>query len=306
MTADRTGESRRDRLIEVVPILGWLPHYDRRWLSRDILAGLTLWGLLVPEAMAYAGIAGLPPQAGLYTLVASLLVYALLGTSRHLSVGPTSATAALLASSVLVAIGVATLEEADPATYQAYASAFVLVIELVFLGAGLARLGFITQFLSRPVMDGFILGLALFVAVGQLNKLLGVDKPDGNTVQRLVGLIGDIPNANPTTVLVGVVALLLLFGLPRWSRKVPAGLVVLFLAIGASAALDLSATSGVEVVGELPSGLPSLTFEPIPLDAYLGMILPAIGVLLVAYSEAVAVAREFASKHGTRSTQTKS
>jgi len=298
VTADRTGESRRDRLIEVVPILGWLPHYDRRWLSRDILAGLTLWGLLVPEAMAYAGIAGLPPQAGLYTLVASLLVYALLGTSRHLSVGPTSATAALLASSVLVAIGVATLEEADPATYQAYASAFVLVTGLVFLAAGLTRLGFITQFLSRPVMDGFILGLALFVAVGQLNKLLGVDKPDGNTVQRLVGLIGDIPNANPTTVLVGVVALLLLFGLPRWSRKVPAGLVVLFLAIGASAALDLSATSGVEVVGELPSGLPSLTFEPIPLDAYLGMILPAIGVLLVAYSEAVAVAREFASKHG--------
>jgi high affinity sulfate transporter 1 len=278
--------------------MAWLPHYDRRWLSRDVLAGLTLWGLLVPEAMAYAGIAGLPPQAGLYTLVASLLVFALLGTSRHLSVGPTSATAALLASSVLVAIGVATLEDADPATYQAYASAFVLVTGLVFLGAGLARLGFITQFLSRPVMDGFILGLALFVAVGQLNKLLGLEKPDGNTLQRLVSLVRDLPQANPTTVLVGGVALLLLFGLPRWSRAVPAGLVVLFLAIGASAALDLAGDYDVEVVGELPSGLPSLTFEPLPLDAYLGMILPAIGVLLVAYSEAVAVAREFATKHG--------
>ena len=128
-----------------IPILSWLPRYDRSWLSVDIIAGLTLWGLVVPEAMAYAGIAGLPPQAGLYTLVASLLIYALLGSSRHLVVQGTSATAALLASSVGAAlVATASATASDPQTYQAYASAFVLVTGVVFLAAGLARLGFIT------------------------------------------------------------------------------------------------------------------------------------------------------------------
>ena len=144
-------------MVRFLPILGWLPRYDRSWLSLDILAGLTLWGLVVPEAMAYAGIAGLPPQAGLYTLVASLLLYALLGTARHLSVGPTSATAALLASSIASAlVATAAVNASDPETYQAYATAFVLVVGIVFLLAGLAKLGFITQFLSKPVMDGFV------------------------------------------------------------------------------------------------------------------------------------------------------
>ena len=148
----------------------------------DVIAGLTLWGLVVPEAMAYAGIAGLPPQAGLYTLVASLLIYALLGSSRHLVVQATSATAALLASSVAAAlVATAVTAQSDPETYAAYASAFVLVVGIVFLIAGVARLGFITQFLSKPVMDGFVMGLAIFVAVGQLNKLFGVPKPEGNT-----------------------------------------------------------------------------------------------------------------------------
>ena len=175
---------QRRSLVSAFPILGWLPKYDRSWLTADAIAGLTLWGLAVPEAMAYAGIAGLPPQAGLYTLLAALLVYALLGTSRHLVVQATSATAALLASAVGAAlVATAAANAADPETYQAYASAFVLVTGLVFLAAGLARLGFITQFLSKPVMDGFVTGLAIFVAVGQLNKLFGVPKPEGNTVE---------------------------------------------------------------------------------------------------------------------------
>jgi sulfate permease, SulP family len=286
------------RLAAAVPVLSWLPRYDRRWLSKDAVAGLTLWGLLVPQGMAYAGIAGLPPQAGLYTLVAALLVYALFGTSRHLSVGATSATSALLASSALVAVGVATVDDADPSTYQAYASAFVLVTGLVFLAAGLAKLGFITQFLSKPVMDGFVLGLALFVAVGQLNKLFGVPKPEGNTAQKLVGIVRQLPDANPATVAMGLGALLLLVALPRWNRRIPAGLVVLFASIAISAALDLADRHGVQVIGELPAGLPSLTFDPVPLEVYLGMILPAIGVLLVAFSEALGAAREFADRHG--------
>ena len=210
------------RLARFIPILSWLPHYDRAWLTVDVIAGLTLWGLVVPEAMAYAGIAGLPPQAGLYTLLAALLVYALLGTSRHLVVQATSATAALLASSVAAAlVATAAANASDPATYQAYASAFVLVVGLVFLVAGLAKLGFITQFLSKPVMDGFVMGLAIFVAVGQLNKLFGVPKPEGNTIEKLIGIVKELPQANWATFVVGAAALALLFLLPRIEQEDP-------------------------------------------------------------------------------------
>jgi SulP family sulfate permease len=282
-----------------VPLLGWLPRYDRSWLAFDVIAGLTLWGLVVPEAMAYAGIAGLPPQAGLYTILAAFLVYAVFGTSRHLSVGPTSATAALLASSVAAAlVASAAANASDPKTYQAYAAGFVLVVGLVYLAAGLARLGFITQFLSKPVMDGFVVGLAIFVAVGQLYKLFGVSKPEGNTVEKLFGVIKELPQANWVTFAVGAGALLLLFGLPKLSKKIPAGLVVLFVAIALSSALNLSQAHGVEVVGTLPQGLPSPTIPRVPIQDLLAMVLPAIGVLLVAFSEGLGVAHEFADKHG--------
>jgi high affinity sulfate transporter 1 len=282
-----------------IPILSWLPSYDRSWLVVDIVAGLTLWGLVVPEAMAYAGIAGLPAEAGLYTLLAALLVYALLGTSRHLVVQATSATAALLASAVAAAlVATAAASASDPESYQTYASAFVLVTGLVFLGAGLAKLGFITQFLSKPVMDGFVTGLAIFVAVGQLNKLFGVPKPEGNTVQKFLGIIKELPEANWVAFAAGAAALVILFLLPRWNRKIPAGLVALFGSIALSAALDLHGNYGVEIVGALPQGLPSFSFPMVPLTTYLAMVLPAIGVLLVAYSEALGVAHEFAEKHG--------
>ena len=180
-----------------VPVVDWLPRYQRTWLRADVIAGLTLWGLVVPEGMAYAGIAGLPPQAGLYTLVASLLVYALLGTARHLSVQATSATAALLATSVAAAVAAAGAAS-DPQTYAAYAAGFVLVTGAVFLAAGIAKLGFITQFLSKPVMDGFVVGLAIFVTVGQLSKLFGVEKPEGNTIEKLIGTIKELPQADWT------------------------------------------------------------------------------------------------------------
>jgi SulP family sulfate permease len=281
-----------------IPILGWLPAYDRSWLSFDAIAGLTLWGLVVPEGMAYAGIAGLPPQAGLYTLTVSLLVYALLGTSRHLSVGGTSATAALLASSVAAAVvASAAATASDPTSYPTYAAAFVVVTGVVFLVAGVARLGFITQFLSKPVMDGFVVGLAAFVTVGQLNKLFGVEKPEGNTVEKLVGIIRELPQASLATFAVGALALATLAVLPRLSRRIPAGLVVLFGTIALSAALDLAA-HGVEVVGSIPQGLPAPALPILPLADYLGMVLPAIGVLLVAFSESLGVAHEFADKHG--------
>ena len=280
-------------LSRLIPILSWLPKYNRAWLVTDIIAGLTLWGLVVPEAMAYAGVAGLPPQMGLYTLIAGLLVYALFGTSRDLSVGATSATAALIASTV-VAFGVSA---SDMEAYSAYAVALVLVVGVIFLVAGLARLGFITQFLSKPVMDGFVTGLAIFVAVGQLNKLFGVEKGEGNVFEKLFAIIEELPEANWVTFAVGASALALLFILPRWNRKIPAGLVVLFGYIALSSVLGLNANYGVEVVGELPQGLPSIALPEVPLSTVLTMFLPGIGIFLVAYSEALAVAQEFAEKH---------
>jgi sulfate permease, SulP family len=281
------------KLSRFIPILAWLPRYDRTWLVADIIAGLTLWGLVVPEGMAYAGVAGLPAQAGLYTLVASLFVYALFGSSRHLSVGATSATAALIASTV-IALGATT---ADMTTYYAYAVMLVLVIGVVFLVAGLARLGWVTQFLSKPVMDGFVTGLAVFVAVGQLNKLFGVEKGEGNVFEKFFYIIKQLPEANWVTFAVGALALALLFLLPRWNKKIPAGLVVLFASIAVSYIFKLEANYGVAVAGVLPQGLPSLAFPKVPLNTILEMILPAIGIFLVAYSEALGVAREFGEKH---------
>lgn len=274
-------------------ILDWLPRYDRSWLTRDVVAGLTLWGLVVPEAMAYAGIAGLPPQAGLYTLVASLLVYALFGTSRHLSVGATSATAALLAGTV-ASVGVASGGE----SYAPTAVALVLVVAALFGLAAVARLGFVTQFLSKPVMDGFVLGLAVFVIVGQLNKLFGVSKGEGNTLEKLWHVLRELPNANTATVLMAVAALAALFGLPRLSRALPAGLIVLFGSIAVSAVLDLEGTHDVDVAGTLPQGLPEVSLPDVPLSTWFALVPAAIGIVLVSFSEALGVAREFADKHG--------
>jgi SulP family sulfate permease len=296
MTTNRVDKptARPNPLTRYLPILGWLPRYNRAWLVADIIAGLTLWGLVVPEGMAYAGVAGLPAQFGLYTLVASLLVYALFGSSRHLSVGATSATAALIASTV-VAVGATT---ADMATYSAYAVALVLVVGVVFLVAGVARLGWVTQFLSKPVMDGFITGLAIFVAVGQLNKLFGVEKGEGNVFQKLFTIIKQLPEANWVTFAVGAAALALLFLLPRWNKKIPAGLVVLFGSIAISVALNLEGNYGVDVAGVLPQGLPSIALPKVSLNVVAEMILPATGIFLLAYSEALGVAREFGEKHG--------
>ena len=276
-----------------VPILSWLPRYDRTWLTADMIAGLTLWGMVVPEAMAYAGLAGLPPQVGLYTLAAALLVYAVFGSSRHLTVQATSATAALMASTL--AVYGATV--ADPQAYMLYATGLVLVVAAVFLVAGMLRLGFVTQFLSKPVMDGFITGLAIFIAVGQLNKLFGVPKGDGNTIDKLLAVIRELPNANWVTFAVGAAALVLLFLLPRLNKRIPAGLFVLFGSILVSAALDLEGRYGVEVVGVLPAGLPSLSFPDVSSIPLMELVLPAIGILLVSYSESLGVAREFADKH---------
>jgi len=274
-----------------VPILTWLPTYDRSFLRFDAIAGATVWGLLVPESIAYAGLAGLPPQAGLYTLLATLAAYAIFGTSRHLVAAATSAAAVLIAS------GVAAVAPSGAAEYAADAAAVVIFCGGLFLLAGFLRLGFVAQFLSVPVMAGFVFGLAIFVTVKQLPKLFGIEAGTGDTIRQFVHVLAHLGETNGATLAVGGGALVLLFALERFEPKVPGGLIALVLGIVISGALDLS-HHGVKIVGEVPSGLPSLGLPDIHSGDVLTLMAAAAGMLLVIFSESLGAAETFAEKHG--------
>jgi high affinity sulfate transporter 1 len=279
-------------LTRLVPILAWAPAYRPAWLTKDLLAGFTIWGLLVPEMIAYAGLAGLPPQAGLYTLLASLILYAVFGTSRQLVVAGTSASAILVFSTVTA------LHPKDLATYARLAAGLVILTGLLLLAAGLLRLGFITQFLSRPVMEGFVFGLAIFVTVSQLPKLFGLEKGSGDTIRQLAHLLANLGQASWATFAVGVAALGLLFLLQRVPR-VPGGLVVLVAGIVVSSALQLD-RHGVDTVGKVAAGLPSPSLPHLHLADLWVLLSSAVGMLLVIFSEALGAAQTFADRHGYR------
>lgn len=277
-------------LHRLVPITTWLPGYDyRRLLRFDVIAGVTVWGLLVPEMIAYSGLAGLPPQAGLYTLLATLAAYAVFGTSRHVVVAGTSAAAVLLASTV----GDLAMNHDD---YLANSAALVLFVGGLFLLAGVCRLGFIAQFLSRPVVAGFVFGLAIFVTVKQLPKLLGIEGGEGDTLRQLAHVITHLGDTNGATLVVGACALVLLFGVERFVPKVPGGLVALVAGIVISGALDL-ASHGVAIVGKVPSGLPSVGVPDVPSENIPALMAAAAGMLLVIYSESLGAAQNFATKY---------
>jgi sulfate permease, SulP family len=280
----------RGGLARFVPALSWVPGYQLSWLSKDAIAGFTIWGLLIPEGIAYASLAGLPPQAGLYTLLASLVLYAIFGTSKQLVVAGTSASA------VLVYSAVSALHPNGAAAYGSLAAGLIILTGILFLCSGLFRLGFVTQFLSRPVMEGFVFGLAIFVAVGQLPKLFGLKKGSGDTISQFVHLVAHLGSASWTTFAVGAVALVLLFTFDRVPR-VPGGLVVLAAGIVVSWALNLDA-HGVDTVGKVPAGLPSL--HGLNLSVHdLWVLLPsAAGLMLVIFSEALGAAQNFADKYG--------
>lgn len=280
-------------LARLVPAASWLPRYQHGWLTGDAVAGFTIWGLLIPEMIAYASLAGLPPQAGLYTLLASLVLYAIFGTSRQLVVAGTSASAILVFSAVTA------LKPANPAAYATLAAGMIIATGLIFIVAGLLRLGFITVFLSRPVMVGFVFGLAIFVTVSQLPKLFGLTKGAGNTIHQFVYFIGHLGSASWLTFAVGGVALVILFALERYLPRVPGGLVVLVLAIVISAGFGLSG-HGVEVVGKIPTGLPSASWPRVTVSQLWVLLPSAGGMMLVIFSEALAAGQTFADKHGYR------
>jgi len=277
--------------MKAVPITEWLSNYPSTDLRGDVVAGIALAGLLIPEAMGYAGIAGLPPQAGLYATAFGLLVYAAFGSSRQLAVSPTSASAAILAATV------APLAAENPGKFLVLASAVSLVVGLLFLLAGLLKVGFISDFISKPVLKGFVFGIALTIVIKQLPKLMGIEKGTGPSYLQLWHTLTHIPHSNLWTVVAGAAALAVLFLGDRYFPRIPGALLVLVAGIVVSRVLELHA-HGVDIVGVIPAGLPHPDFPMLTWSDWLQAAPAAVGLALVLYAESLGAARTFASKNG--------
>jgi high affinity sulfate transporter 1 len=267
----------------------WLTSYHRRWLTRDVVAGLTLWALVVPEAMAYASIAGVPPQFGLYSVPLAVLAYAWLGSSQRLFVGPSSTIAALAATVV------APLAAAGTDQYVALTAVLSLLTGVAFVGLALLRMGFISRLFAEPVLDGFIIGLGVYVAVGQLPKLVGVEKADGNSLQQLGHVLTSASSWTPATVAIGVGSLAALSLLHRFAPKVPGALLVVAATLVLVPAFSLEGR-GVEVVGEIPSGFAFVSWSGVELDDVIDLLPGALGIVVVAFAEGLAVAKAYAAR----------
>jgi sulfate permease, SulP family len=264
--------------------------YDRSWLRGDLLAGLTVWAVLVPEALAYASIAGVSPVVGLYAAPGALLFYAAFGSSRHLITGPMSATAALSAATV------ATYATAGSSDYVTMTAALAITTGLIAGIAGLARLGFLASFISEPVLKGFIIGLALTIAVGQLPDLFGVSKGSGDFFEKLGDLISNLGDTHALTLVIGLGSLALLIALRRYLPKVPGSLAVVLLSVIAAAIFNLD-QHGVKLVGHIQRGLPSLGVPDISFHDYLRLVGGAAGIMLVGFAEGLGAAKTYAAKH---------
>ncbi|WP_330350532.1 SulP family inorganic anion transporter [Streptomyces sp. NBC_00582] len=269
-----------------LPGLTVLAGYRRGWLRGDLLAGVTVAAYLVPQVMAYAGVAGLPPVAGLWAILPALGLYALFGSSRLLSVGPESTTA------LMTATVVAPLAAGDPGRYAVLAAALAITVGLLCLAAWLLRLGFVADLLSRPVLIGYLAGVALIMIVDQLPKLTGVETTGSKFFPQMWSFLRNLPDLHLATVLFSAGILALLFAVARWFPKVPGPLLAVVLATSAVTLFDLDGRYGLKVIGEIPSGLPSLSFPS--LSDLPRLVLPAVGVLLVAYTDFVLTARAFA------------
>lgn len=269
-----------------LPVFDWLPSYQREWLRLDVIAGLTTAAVVIPKSMAIATIAGLPVQMGLYVAFMPMLVYALLGTSRPLSVSSTSTIAMLTASQLaLVAKGL------SPEGLMAAAATLALMTGLFLLLAGVFRLGFLANFISEPVLIGFKGGIGLVIVIDQLPKLLGIHIEKSGFFRDIFTIFGHITAANQPTVLMALVMLILLFTLEHFLPRAPAPLVAVILGITTVALLSMK-ESGLALVGYIPPGIPQPAMPDLSLlrDLWPG----ALGIALMSFTESVAAGRAFA------------
>jgi SulP family sulfate permease len=275
-----------------VPITAWLPAYDRSFLRFDLVAGIVGWGVMVPVSMAYAGLAGLAPEAGLVTAFAAMAAYAVLGTSRHLKVTASSAIA-LMSAAVI-----ATMPSArDPSVYITLSAAMALIVGGILVIAGIARLGFLSQFLAKSVVTGFVIGLSIVITVGQLPALLGI--PGGGTTvfQKLLTIVSQLPDLNPWTLALGVGALAIIFGCRRFAPRIPGPLVALVVGIVAVPLLDLT-THGVAVVGDVATAVPLPEIPHVSVADLAILVTGAFGIVFLALAESLGAARVFGSRNG--------
>jgi SulP family sulfate permease len=280
------------RVARLLPIVGWLGSYDRGWLRGDLIAGVTVAALIVPKNLGYAGIAGIPLQNGLYAAAAGAILYAIFGTCRQISMGPSSGLAAVAASAV------ATVGLTAPGDIASFVAGITLVSGLLFLLLAILRMGWIAQFLSRAVVTGFLFGAAIDVVIGELPKLTGTDTSGSNSFQELRSWIGTLGETHGATLVVGVVSLVVVFGIRVVAPRIPGALV---LVVGGLIASYLFAFGdrGVALVGDVPSGLPSFDI-PSPsllVDNAATVIVAAVALMLIGFSQTAGDARAFAAKH---------
>lgn len=272
----------------LLPILGWLRGYSPAWLRVDLVAGLTAAAVVIPKAMACAVIAGLPVEIGLYTALAAMLIYPLLGSSRPLSVTSTSAIAMLTAAATVSIVATGAKVDA-----KAVAATLALLVGGILIVARLLRLGFLANFISKPVLVGFEAGIGVVILIGQLKSVLGVHVMSQSTIGTLLELPGLLPQVHGATLLTGLVGIAALIVLPRLLPRVPASLVWVAVSIAASAFLNLDAR-GVKLVGALPAGLPSLSLPDLSM---IKLLWPgALGIALMSFTESVAAARTFCGR----------
>lgn len=283
----------------LLPVLDWLPAYRREWLLPDALAGLAVWAVIVPEGMAYAGIVGVPPIMGLYTIVPPLIAYALLGTSRLLVVGPDTATGLI---SALTVGGIAVQGTAD---FNALTSTLAVLIGGFFLLFGALRMGWVAAFIPTPVMRGFIEGLVCVTIIGQVPHLLGIEGTSGSFFTKLWFVLRHLPDASPLPVLTGLLSLVAMLLLRHLAPLVPAALVVAVVATVLIGLLGRE-SAGVGVVGELPSGLPHLALPNLD-PAILKELMPcALAIVLVGYAKRSAGQRPQRCRAAATSIRTRS
>ena len=267
-------------------MLDWLFGYRKDWLRPDIIAGLITAAVVIPKAMAYATVAGLPVQAGLYTAFAPAMIYAVLGSSRGLSVSTTTTIAILTGADLALVV-----PDGDPAVLLRASATLALMVGVLLALASALRLGFLATFISESVLSGFKAGIGLVVVLDQVPKLLGVHYPKGTFMQNVLALLRSLPETSDATLAVGLVTFAVLLGMKRFVPRVPSSLVTVGAGIAATALLGLQ-VYGVETVGAIPRGLPSLT---LPDFAFIAQLWPgALGIALMSFTETAAVARAFA------------
>src|SRR6266699_5485218 len=274
-----------------VPAARWLADYRVAWLASDVVAGVTLAAYAIPVSLAYAGLAGLPPQVGIYGYLLGGLGYALLGSSRQLAIGPTSAISLMIAGTV------GAMAEGDVLRYAQIASLTAFAVALLCLIAWLLRLSMLVRLISDSILVGFKAGAGLTIAMTQMPSLLGVPGGGHNFFERTALLAGQLGEINYLVFALGVVAILLLVLGERAFPARPVGLAVVALSIVVASALGLP-DLGVPATGEVPAGLPSLELPGLRLRDVEGIVPLAAGCLLLAYIESVSAARTFAAKHG--------